>query len=145
MSEAGSRTDAGTTLMEMLAVLAVMTLIAAIVFPSIERGTATFALHETATVVATDMHTARALAIRSGQTVAFAANASGHSYGWTGGPIHVLPNGLSMQEPNSGAIYFYPDGSASAGSVILSSMKAAVSIVVDPAAGNIAMKGAQHA
>lgn len=133
MSRAGSQS--GTTLLEMLVVLAVTSLIAALVFPAIDRGLDAFMLHESATVVAADLRAARSEAIETGQTVSFVANPDGRRYGWTGGPVHVLPAGLSMQEPD--AIYFYPDGTASPGAIRIRGSHSVVSLAVDSTFGSV--------
>jgi general secretion pathway protein H len=134
--------ETGTTLLEMLVVLAVTALIASLAFPNLEKGMNAITLHETVAVVASDLRAAHALALRTGQPVAFAAAADNHAYGWTGGPIHVVPAHLSIHSTDGKPLLFYPDGTASPDQIIVKGKSGATALTINPVSSNITAGGA---
>jgi len=106
--------DAGFTLIEMLAALAIMALITGIAFPALERridASGQMAARGDITLVLTR---ARSDAIGSGNAVRLSLTREGRLVSSSHRAPVILPQGVSVVWPEGGFI-FYPDGSASGG------------------------------
>lgn len=137
MSEAGSG-PSGFTLLEALVVVAIMSLIAAIVVPSMVQALDILALQETTRVLQADLRVARATAIRTGQKVDLEATNHGHEYDWIGGSRFLPPAiTLRMSQP----LTIYPDGSVDAAAITLSSNRRHYALDVDAVTGAVTVDG----
>ncbi|MBO9579637.1 MAG: prepilin-type N-terminal cleavage/methylation domain-containing protein [Sphingobium sp.] len=123
MSEAGDPAQAarlseqGFTLLETLVTLAILTLIVRIAFPSVDKGMRWQTFSGAAVGVERSLRSARAQAIRSGNTIRFATSPDRRQYGY-GRTIDTLPEGASAATPD-GSIDFFPDGSATGGRIVI--------------------------
>ncbi|MHB8528968.1 MAG: pilus assembly FimT family protein [Caulobacteraceae bacterium] len=133
MSATGRAVEAGTTLIEALAAVAILGLIGVIVFPQMERALVSLSLRETTAVVVESLREARADAVGGGRAVAFAASPDGRAYGWSGGAARGVPAGLGVTPSGGRAIVFYPDGSSSGGSVFIRGRGGGVPVIVEAA------------
>ena len=142
MSGTGNRGETGFTLIEALVAVALTGMVAALMFPNLERGLARLSLRMTTATLTAELHAARAAAVRAGAPVSFEVAANGRTYAWTGGPVieALAPVRLAMirQDP----IHFYADGSTSGGAIAARSGGRTVEVDVDPATGAIVRTGA---
>lgn len=112
--------DAGFTLFELLVAVAIMSLVAGIAFPALQRVNARRTLDNAQRALAVAIVTARAEALTRGRIVALAPDA--------GAPDTLLANGRIVAKLPAGASVnwsaerpvFYPDGSARGGMLSVS-------------------------
>jgi prepilin-type N-terminal cleavage/methylation domain-containing protein len=120
MSATGRSDARGFTLIEMLVVLAVMGLVSGIAFPAVERSIAHMQFRLAAADIEAGLRAARAAAIAGGAPVAYVA---------------ASPGGNAEVELPRGGLEFYPDGSASGGTVSVTGAKRVVRFAIDGATG----------
>jgi general secretion pathway protein H len=119
----------GFTLLELLVVLALATLLIAIVPPLVGSAIPGVELKASARRVAAGLRLAREAAIRSGSDAAFTLDLEKRRFEVDGGyrPV-TLPDDLDlkleaaesqMQSPQVGAVRFYPDGSSTGGRIVV--------------------------
>lgn len=117
----------GLTLVELVVVMAVATLLVAIV--PLAHGKASEALAYRATLrhLLAELRFTRDSAMQRGEAVAFVFDAGRRQFGMVGRPARSLPEGITARltvagnerEADRGAIRFAPDGGASGGSILL--------------------------
>lgn len=123
------RLGPGFTLLELLVVLALATLLIALVPPLISAALPGVELKSSARKVAAGLRLAREEAIRNGLDVALTIDLEDHSY-QVEGPFRrvALPKGVElslvvaeteMGNDQRGAIRFFPDGGSTGGRIIL--------------------------
>ena len=134
------RRDAkGFTLVELLVVLAIMALVVTLLAPMLRIGRSGADLRSASSEMLAAMRTARSLAIAQNRPTAILLDPV---YGRYGEPrrYHLLPAGMTMSwralwpvagQNDLGAIYFFPDGSASGGEIDLKAGNAVRALVVD--------------
>jgi Tfp pilus assembly protein FimT len=152
MSETGDRptaldAQAGTTLIEALVVVSILTIISLIGFPRLSGQLASLSRRQTAAVVEARLREARAEALRNGTTVRFFVAPDGRGFGAGRGAYTAAPAGvvLSSASPSGVAgagILFFGDGSSSGGSVWVAAAGRTIPVTVAPATGAIALGGA---
>lgn len=108
----------GFTLVEMLVILAILTLMASIVFPSVEKTMRRQTFVEAARRVELGLRAARAAAVTESAPTLFVAAADGHGFRYAAHDER-LPEGVVLATPARG-IRFFADGSALGGEVALS-------------------------
>jgi len=135
MSAAGS--DSGMTLLEALVVVGITALVGALEFPNLERALDVLSLRETASTMTADLRVVRADALRTGQDITFALAPDGRGYGWSEGQARKIPPAVTLQVEPGGTIKFFADGSASGGTLKLTSAGRAIPISVDSATGTV--------
>jgi type II secretory pathway pseudopilin PulG len=142
MSEAGRRgdtatksPDAGTTLIESLAVLGIMALVITVGFPRLQQSMTTLVRRQTATAVVERLREAHATAMLRDRPIVFSVADNGRLYGWNGSTART--NAGIFLKTTSGPIAFYGDGSSSGGAVWITSARHGYLVGVD--AGNSAV------
>jgi len=139
--------QSGTTLIEILVVVAITALVALIGLPQIRQGLLTLSQRQAVAVVAARLRLARAQALTQDSPVAFGAAPDGAAYGVVGGVATPSPPGVTVSIPpgeaaRSGRIVFYGDGSASGGAVAISAGRRTLRVFVSPGSGAVAVQGA---
>ena len=127
----------GFTLVELLVCLAILALVTAFL-PMPFTAHSGASLNRVANDLATAMRETRAHAIGAGRTETFAIDLATDTYLDAGGQSHRLPAGVRSSGPNA-AIRFFPDGSATGGSIALSQDGKTFEILVDWLTGRIAV------
>ena len=133
--------DAGYTLLELMAVLAIMSLAAALVLPRVGVGGEQLALRSAAIQLAAGLRAARTQAMSSSRETALIVDLAARRY-WADGAVKArsLPRGIGVATGHSlghaiaterAAVRFQPDGSASGGWIGLRSKTQAADITVD--------------
>jgi general secretion pathway protein H len=120
MSATGRAPQAGFTLIECLAVLAITALASAIAFPSLEMAMHATAMTQSREALIANLRQARGRTLSGGEAEALVVRPDGGAYGWNGGITRGLPSGLTLRQ-DAGLIAFYPDGSTTPGRLVLSS------------------------
>jgi general secretion pathway protein H len=126
-------------LIELLVVLVIMALVATLLTPMLRIGRSGADLRSASNEMLAAMRTARSLAIARNRTTAIVLDPANGHYDEPRHD-HRLPSGMTMSwralwpvagRNDLGAIYFFPDGSASGGEIDLKTGNAAGAIVVD--------------
>lgn len=129
--------EAGFTLLEMLVTLAIMALAAGIVFPALQLLTGGRAGDDAAALVAQAMVQARSQALREDAAATVTLDRLGNRLVLSPGSASLdLPPGAVVELPTRG-LTFYPDGSATGGSVGIAAGARALTVTVDPLTGRI--------
>jgi len=134
-----ARAPNGFTLIELLVVLAIMALVVTLLAPMLRIGRSGADLRSASNEMLAVMRATRSVAIAQNRTAAIVLDPV---YGRYGEPTryHRLPNGMTMSwhalwpvagHNELGAIYFFPDGSASGGEIDLKTGNAVGAVVVD--------------
>lgn len=136
MTLARARAANGFTLLEMLVVLAVMGLVAGLVFPAIGQGLAGAEFRTATAGLELEIRRARAEAIGGGRTVPLAVETGGELLRRApGGPFRV-PRTMQLQLPQSG-LRFFRDGTSTGGDVVLVDGRRSFRLHVDADSGAI--------
>jgi len=141
----------GFTLLEMIVVLVVASLIAAVVVPSFQPAIGGMQLRSAAQDVASALRHVRGLALATGREQTFFLNVTHHWYRVSGRKKpYSLPGSVKLdlftadqeqtEDGQGGAIRFYPDGSATGGRVTLSAGARKFKVDVNWLTGNIAIR-----
>ncbi|MFM8332280.1 MAG: GspH/FimT family pseudopilin [Candidatus Methylumidiphilus sp.] len=123
--------SSGFTLLEMMLVLVVAALLAAVAVPNMQPAMASMQLRSATQDVASALRHTRGQALSRGREAEFALNVKKHFYRVAGRhKPYVLPESVKLElftadmlmdaDEGQGRIVFYPDGSASGGRVTLS-------------------------
>jgi len=132
--------ERGFTLLELIVVLAIMALAAAALVPITGTAGRSIAVDAAAREIAVALRTTRAAAIYSNREADFTIDAGARRYWSDGEPSpNALPDGMSAAfAPGGrslGRIRFYPDGSATGGSILLRGADRTAMIEVDALTG----------
>ena len=133
--------DAGYTLLELMVVLAILSLAAALVLPRIGAGGESAALRSAALQLAAGLRATRTEAMSAAQETSLILDVAQRRY-WADGAVKArsLPNGIAMVTGHSpgkpiaadrAVVLFRPDGSASGGWIGLQSKTQTAGITVD--------------
>lgn len=119
----------GFTLLELVVVLALATILIAIVPPLITAAVPGVELKSSSRRIAAGLRLAREEAIRSGRDIAFTLDLDEHTYRIDGDFRQVnLPKGLDLKltaaesemlDDQVGAVRFFPDGSSTGGRIVI--------------------------
>jgi general secretion pathway protein H len=137
----------GFTLVELLVVLAIMTLLFMIAAPHLGTVLPQMELKSGAREVAAALREARSRAIASNSDVLFSLDVNRHRYTISGDKsVHSLSSDVDLslytaQQERigraSGSIRFFPDGSSTGGRVVLSKAQKSYKVAVDWLTGRI--------
>ena len=145
---AGRPREAGTTLIEALAVMAITALVAGVGFPGVEHAIAAFSQRLTIDEVATRLHEAAAEARLRDAPVGFAVASDGAAYGLTGQAAAPVRPGVTLAVApraaatgGAGPVVFFGDGSSSGGEILVTAAGATTAIEVERT-GVVRIRGA---
>lgn len=127
----------GFTLLEMIIVLVVAGLAASLLLARGPMHAPALELRVAAETLAAELREGRAIATATQQAVVFLTTPGGN-YGLSGHTQRTLPVGMTLQVP--ARIVFFPDGSTSAGTIVLASPAGRMAITVDRLTGHVAMR-----
>ena len=146
-----ARGQAGFTLVELLVVLAVMGVLAALAAPRFDRLLPRLGLDAAAGEVAAVLHAARAAAVRGNREVEVVVDVRTGVIGYGAAPRrHAVPDGIAVtlhtargegMDESSGAIRFFNDGSSTGGGLTLARAEASRRILVDWLTGDVRIVG----
>jgi prepilin-type N-terminal cleavage/methylation domain-containing protein len=139
MSETGRARDAGLTLIEVLAAVAVTTIVSLILFANLRPRFLVYAQRQTVSVVAERLRQAHAGALGADRPVAFAVAPNGRALGVSGMRPEVAPQGVALSSPNGRVIVFYGDGSSNGGVVWVTAANRSIPVWVVAATGAVAI------
>ncbi|MEP9360944.1 prepilin-type N-terminal cleavage/methylation domain-containing protein [Sphingomonas sp. KR3-1] len=125
----------GFTLVEVLVILAILTLMAGIVFPSVEKAMRRQSFVESARRVELGLRAARGAAVARGAPARFVVALDGRGFRFADHDDR-LPEGVTITAPSHG-ITFFADGSTAGGEVEISSGVFRRHIAVSAALGTI--------
>jgi type II secretory pathway pseudopilin PulG len=137
MSAAGDN-ESGVTLLEALVVIAIVTLVAALIAPNMRTSLDVLSLRQSAAVLQADLRVAHATAMRTGNPVTVKPLPGGRGYDWIGGTKR-LPEDVTIGM--SGPVTFMPDGSLVPADINVTSGKRHVPIAIDSTTGAITAGG----
>jgi prepilin-type N-terminal cleavage/methylation domain-containing protein len=143
MLEAGKRSDAGFTLVEMLTVVAISGLVAMIAFPAIRSMSEVGNLLAASSRFAAELGEVRDTAITANRPAQFDRGTSLRAYA-INGQTRYLPETLRFDPTSASHIEFFGDGSAAQAQIRLQSERRSALIQVDHASGAIRTAGLVH-
>ena len=139
----------GFTLLEMLVVLMLIGLIAALTIPTFSGGVSTTALKSAAREVAAGLRLARGQAIAQRTESVLELDVAGRSFRVPPDPrVHTLPSGIELKlftaqrdliSDQVGAVRFYPDGGSNGGRITLAAGERKFDVDVDWLTGRVAI------
>ena len=139
----------GFTLLELLIVLVLMGLIAALTVPSFSGGVSTTQLKSAAREVAAGLRLARGQAVAQRAETILELDVDARAFRVLPDPrVHVLPTGIDVKlftaqsdlvNDRVGAIRFYPDGGSNGGRITLAAGERKYDIDVDWLTGRVAI------
>ncbi len=149
---ADARGDAGFTLIEVLAVVAVLGLALGIVANRGPTRSPSLEAREAAGEVALALRQARGVAIASGRRVSFALDVEARAYRVADGPSRPLPPALALamtaaageagDGPTTASIAFTPDGGSTGGRIRLAAGAVRRVVAVDWLTGRVTVADA---
>jgi general secretion pathway protein H len=148
----GARVDlraSGFTILEMLVVLMLIALIAAVTIPTFSGGVSTTALKTAAREVAAGLRLARGQAIAQRSESVLELDVASRSFRVPPDPrVHALPPGIELKlftaqrdlvSDQVGAVRFYPDGGSNGGRITLAAGERKFDVDVDWLTGRVAI------
>ncbi len=140
----------GFTILELLVVLAIVSLVMAIALPRLSGTVTTSELRSAARSLAAGMRWARSEAIYTNRPINFQVDVNGRRFGMTQkGSMRSLPENArvtlftarsQLLDEDKGYIRFFPDGSSSGGRVTLATKRLTQYVDVDWLTGRISIQ-----
>jgi general secretion pathway protein H len=137
MSVTGRKRDAGTTLIEALVVVAIVSLVTMVAFPRLQQAWLSYARRQTTAAVVERLREARATAVMKDQPVVFSVADNGRLYGWRGATART-GGGVYLRSAD-GPIAFFADGTSSGGAIWITASRRSYLVGVDAGNGAIAV------
>jgi len=144
-----TRSSSGVTLLELLIVVMLMALIAAVTIPIFGPGVSTTELRSAARQVAAGLRLARGQAIAQHTEAMLVVDVATRSFIVPpDARVHALPSGIDLKlftaqrdlvSDQVGALRFYPDGGSNGGRVTLSAGERKYDVDVDWLTGRVAI------
>jgi general secretion pathway protein H len=144
-----TRSSSGVTLLELLIVLMLMAVIAAVTIPIFGPGVSTTQLRSAAREIAAGLRLARGQAIAQRTEATLVIDVATHSFIVPpDARVHALPSGIDLKlftaqrdlvNDQVGALRFYPDGGSDGGRVTLSAGERKYDVDVDWLTGRVAI------
>ena len=144
-----TRSSSGVTLLELLIVVMLMALIAAVTIPIFGPGVSTTELRSAARQVAAGLRLARGQAIAQHTEAMLVVDVATRSFIVPpDARVHALPSGIDLKlftaqrdlvSDQVGALRFYPDGGSDGGRVTLSAGERKYDVDVDWLTGRVAI------
>jgi general secretion pathway protein H len=144
-----TRASSGVTLLELMIVLVLMALIAAVTIPIFGSGVSTTELRSAARELAAGLRLARGQAIAQRTEAMLELDVAARNFRVPPDPrVHALPTGIELKlftaqrdlvSDNIGAIRFYPDGGSDGGRVTLAAGERKYDVDVDWLTGRVAI------
>ena len=144
-----TRSSSGFTLLELMIVLVLMALIAAVTIPIFGSGVSTTELRSAAREVAAGLRLARGQAIAQRSEATLELDVAARNFRVPPDPrVHALPTGIDLKlftaqrdlvNDQIGAIRFYPDGGSNGGRVTLAAGERKYDVDVDWLTGRVAI------
>ena len=144
-----TRSSSGVTLLELLIVVMLMALIAAVTIPIFGPGVSTTELRSAAREVAAGLRLARGRAIAQRTEAMLVIDVAARSFIVPpDARVHALPSGIDLKlftaqrdlvSDQVGALRFYPDGGSNGGRVTLSAGERKYDVDVDWLTGRVAI------
>jgi general secretion pathway protein H len=144
-----TRASSGVTLLELMIVLVLMALIAAVMIPIFGSGVSTTELRSAARELAAGLRLARGQAIAQRTEAMLELDVAARNFRVPPDPrVHALPTGIELKlftaqrdlvSDNIGAIRFYPDGGSDGGRVTLAAGERKYDVDVDWLTGRVAI------
>jgi general secretion pathway protein H len=141
--------EQGLTLLEILIVLALMGLMAAIALPMLGNGVSTTQLRTSARQLAAGLRMARSEALAQRREAFLLVDVAGKRFRLDSDPhIHALPEGITLKlftaqndlvDANVGAIRFFPDGGSNGGRITVAAGQRKFEVDVDWLTGRVAI------
>jgi len=132
--------DEGTTLIEVLVVMAILALVAAVALPSVRLPNRAHSLRSIAADIAGRLRAARATAISENREVAFALDVESRAYAVEGtGAAQPLPATIAIsittarefvRDAQAVKVQFFADGTSSGGAITLTEARQSVTITI---------------
>ena len=144
-----TRLSSGVTLLELMIVLVLMALIAAVTIPIFGSGVSTTELRSAARELAAGLRLARGQAIAQRTEATLELDVAARNFRVPPDPrVHALPVGIDLKlftaqrelvSDNLGSIRFYPDGGSDGGRVTLAAGERKYDVDVDWLTGRVAI------
>ena len=144
-----TRTSSGVTLLELMIVLVLMALIAAVTIPIFGSGVSTTELRSAARELAAGLRLARGQAIAQRTEATLELDVAARNFRVPPDPrVHALPTGIEIKlftaqrdlvSDKTGAIRFFPDGGSNGGRVTLAAGERKYDVDVDWLTGRVAI------
>ena len=129
---------AGFTLVELLVSLAIVALLIALALPHLPAGLTASEFTGSARELTAALREARSLSLNRNRDVAFTIDRAAGRYGFDGrGSDLAAGIGIALSGSENDVVWFFPDGTASGGRIVLSRDGARIVIAIEEMTGRV--------